>query len=149
MNRIAKGIVSGAVGLAAVGAGFRIGEKPEITEVAIEMCQEALVGYPMDSKTLPKICEGPVTRAFDYTTENVMVKDGDGPAFPIEISRLVIPTPEEFKNRALKEKQDDENKVLPQHTASVIIGLGLGGVMYFEWAVNTAEYRAKKREKQE
>lgn len=137
MSRLGKGIASGFVGLAAVGAGLSLGSaKPEIDPARIEACATALEDATFESSFLPLQCYNGTQEVFDMV-------DVSGPSEPPQLKPNPI-SPDEYRRRAYEYKTSIETDTLTpilQKLASVAVGVGLGSLVYYEWAINTAERR--------
>ena len=129
MNRLSKGLICSAASLMATGAGIAgIESEPKITNQSIEACARALeAGFPNRNifHELPDECDGPLTRAFETT----------GTEAPDDYY-YVLQSSKEFRNRAEEIQAQDAKKLPFRILAALSLGGGVGGIAYYEWAVN-------------
>ncbi len=143
MNNLRKGIVCGAAGLASVGVGLSIGRTAEISNASIEACANSLQQAAPDTERLPETCINRTYSVFPTVEHTSMVVSGpDEEPFMFTTHEPELLSADEYSLRAYELKESEESKVLLQKLASLVFGVGVAGIAYYEWAINTPERHA-------
>ncbi len=143
MNKVEKAVVSGIAGLSVMGIGLAGGVHPEISAAAIETCATDL-GQP-NLHEIPLTCFNGTQTVFDTKEEGHLAVSRSGEApFPVTEQKYLLLSPDEYRHRAYELKMNKESQALLQKLASVAFGVGVSGIMYYEWAINTPEHRFRK-----
>ncbi len=117
MNKIAKGVVCGAAGLASVGFFSVVGEKPFISSESIEACANQIDTFDDRETMLPEECSGAMSRAFDQEFES---------------AKFIKPSKDEFIHRITEIRDSYESGRTPRRLLVVGIGLGVAALTFNE-----------------
>lgn len=152
MNNLRKGVICATAGVATTLAGFGYiaSTRHEIDPAGIEACAQALPYANPNSEWLPNPCYDSRTASVFDTKEVTykVVTDSAGGLETGTTQKPILLSPEEYRHRAyeLKAAQESTLKVILQGLGAVGLGVIVGGVGYWESAVNTPEYRIAKQQ---